>query len=247
MNLTTIYEETRQLVCRLEETKYKVVLSSMLEDALTVSGGNQRLSAVRQAVQKALEIVESQETDLIAGDNLEQNDCSKVITSRAIRLKLRLLLNGLSKVDLRDSSFVSAVASEFDAKSIPYSLIAPCADEAHWTLFQNRFPSTCWRLVDWSSVEDAVIFQYRNGADAAQFFDRCCNEFGLENADVFVTTSIIESNFMIALKDLRTGGCEIICDHHSDVLFIGENADWVFEIYHEGEGGYAKAPRPSYS
>lgn len=226
MSLKDIYFELRYLETVLKE-EFCLVQAGEIDSALTVIGGNERLHAVRTLIGK-----------------IRQRIKEKPETPRALKLRLAVLANSIETLDLRASSIFESILNDLDKKSVAYELIAPGGDDPPYTAFLRRYPGASWRFVDWDKVESISGSEVKRGffkeaEELSSHYQECCRRLHLANQPVYVTTSVFEASLRLTLDDLREHSLSLFL-YCSDMLFIGENADWIFEVFHEGEYGYGR-------
>lgn len=226
MTLNSLYSELRKLGDE-DLSRLELVEPGEFHAAVSTIGGNERLHAVRTLIGK-----------------IRQRIKEKPETPRALKLRLAVLANSIETLDLRASSIFESILNDLDEKSVAYELIAPGGDDPPYTAFLRRYPGASWRFVDWDKVESISGSEVKRGffkeaEELSSHYQECCRRLHLANQPVYVTTSVFEASLRLTLDDLREHSLSLFL-YCSDMLFIGENADWIFEVFHEGEYGYGR-------
>ncbi len=228
MPIIDLYRELRTLEPRLLELP-GLVQSGEVNEALQVIGGNERLESVCRFLAQLRDRMD-----------LRQD------VPRALKLRIAVLSNSMATLDLRASSIFDFILGELDKRAVNYQLIAPGGDDPPYAAFLKYYPMASWRFVDWNK------FGAIAGAEARQFneneplsmrerFRDCCRTFNIHDGSVFITTSIFEASLQMTVADLLEHS-DALFEYCSDMLFIGENAAWIFEVFHEGEIAYGRRP-----
>lgn len=193
--------------------------------ALAEPDGNQKLAAVKAVLEMLRERLDQH------GD-VGSNE----------RMRLLVMLNSIKRDDLHKSSTtIDNIVQELDERHVRVEVIAPWGEDRPFTRFKERFPLASWRFVDWSRVPDCFEKSVRDPDEIKSIFQSLCRDNSIDDGEVFITTSFVEPNLRMSLTDLLACA-DVLARYGTDLLFISDDADWVFEIYHEGDIGFGLAP-----
>lgn len=217
--ITDLYRELHSLGPTIKALP-GLVNASEFDSALAVVGGNERLAAVRALLLKLLASVKGRPD-----------------VPRPLQLRLAVLANSINGLDLRASSTFHFILNDLEARGVACELIAPGGDDLPYMQFQKLYPGAGWRFVDWEKVPGGKQFYVREPVEMREHFRQCCGLLNVQDGPVFITTGIVEANMRMTVADLLEHS-DVLFTYCSDMLFIGEDAAWIFEVFHEGEIGY---------
>lgn len=223
MPLQDIYRELRILEPTLNEVP-DLVSPGELAAALSVVGGNERLEAVSSLLVRIRRRITALED-----------------VPRSLKLRIAVLANSIKRLDLLAGSIFNEIVTDFESRQVRYELIAPSGDDLPYVQFQKHYPLASWRFVDWSLVAGGKCFNVNDPILVRQHFRDCCHELAVTSGSVFITEGIFEASMRMTVEDLLEHS-DVLFSYCSDMLLIGENATWVFEVFHEGEIGYGAQP-----
>lgn len=226
MPIIDLYRELRALEPRLLELP-GLVQKSEVDEVLQVVGGNERLESVRRFL-----------AQLRSRIDLRQD------VPRALKLRVAVLSNSMATLDLRASSIFDLILGELDKRAVNYLLIAPGGDDPPYADFLKYYPIASWRFVDWNKFPtiagtEARQFQETEPLLMRERFRDCCRNYKICDGTVFITTSIFEASLQMSVVDLLEHS-DALFEYCSDMLLIGEDAAWIFEVFHEGEVAYGR-------
>ena len=219
MPITDLYRELQNLGPTIKALP-GLISASEFDSALEVVGGNERLAAVRALILK------------LRADIKGRQD-----VPRPLQLRLAVLANAINGLDLRASSTFDFILTELEARGVACELIAPGGDDLPYVQFQKLYPVAGWRFVDWEKVPRGKQFYVREPLLMREHFRKCCLLHDVQDGPVFITTGIVEANMRMTVADLLEHS-DVLFTYCSDMLLIGEDAAWIFEVFHEGEIGY---------
>lgn len=223
-SLGDIYSELASMETFLESLGEDEILSDA-RMALAEPDGNKRMAAVR-AVLETLKDKCDRLSDLGSGE----------------KMRILVMLNSIRREDLHKSSAtIDTIVEELEVRNTRVEVIAPYGEDLPFVRFKERFPPAAWRFVDWSRVPDSFAKHVRDPEEIKAIFQALCRENSIPDGEVFITTSFIEPSLKMTLSDLLACA-DVFARYGTDLLFVIADADWVFEIFHEGEIGFGRAP-----
>ncbi|MGD9679818.1 MAG: hypothetical protein AB7W16_01425 [Candidatus Obscuribacterales bacterium] len=223
-SLGDIYRELASMEPFLQALGDDEILSST-RLALAEPDGNQKMAAVKAVLEMLRERLDRR------GD-VGSNE----------KMRLLVMLNSIKRDDLHKSSTtIDNIVEELEGRHARVEVIAPGGEDRPFARFKERFPLAFWRFVDWSRVPDCFVKQVRDPEEIKAIFQSLCRENSILDGEVFITTSFVEPSLRMSLTDLLACA-DVLARYGTDLLFIIDDADWVFEIYHEGDIGFGRAP-----
>jgi len=223
-NLGDIYSELASMEPFLEALGEDELLCDA-RMALAEPDGNKRMAAVK-AVLETLKDKFDRRSDVGSNE----------------KMRIMVMINSIRRDDLHKSSTtIDNIVKELERRNARVEVIAPWGEDRTFARFKERFPLASWRFVDWSGVPDCFEQAVRDPEEIKAIFQSLCRENAIVDGEVFVTTSFIEPSLRMSLPDLLACA-DVLARYGTDLLFIIGDADWVFEIFHEGDIGFGRAP-----
>ena len=224
MNLAQAYKIMQELVPILALTK--VEESTALASCFAPLNGSERLRALKAVLEPVRQAI------LLAAP-----DCPGLDTSR--RVKILAAINAISRYRPLNSQLEPLVQA-LEQASASYRLVPPFGEEPVMEDFLRRFPLSSYKFVDFDSLPDSLVVYEEAHGDAIRVLADRAVQFDLLESTVYFTWGEPEPAIELKLQALLAFGHESFWG--GDMLVIGPQADWVYEVFHEGELGFALAP-----
>lgn len=223
MNLAQAYKIMQELVPILALTKEEE--STALASCFLPLNGSERLQALKAVLEPVRQAI------LLAAD------CPGLDTSR--RVKVLAAINAISRYRPLNSQLEPLVQA-LEQASASYRLVPPFGEEPVMEDFLRRFPLSSYKFVDFDSLPDSLVVYEEAHGDAIRVLADRAVQFDLLESTVYFTWGEPEPAIELKLQALLAFGHESFWG--GDMLVIGPQADWVYEVFHEGELGFALAP-----
>ena len=223
MNLAQAYKIMQELVPILALTKEEE--STALASCFLPLNGSERLQALKAVLEPVRQAI------LLAAD------CPGLDTSR--RVKVLAAINAISRYRPLNSQLEPLVQA-LEQASASYRLVPPFGEEPVMEDFLRRFPVSSYKFVDFDSIPDSLVVYEEAHGDAIRVLADRAVQFDLLESTVYFTWGEPEPAIELKLQALLAFGHESFWG--GDMLVIGPQADWVYEVFHEGELGFALAP-----
>ena len=223
MNLAQAYKIMQELVPILALTKEEE--STALASCFLPLNGSERLQALKAVLEPVRQAI------LLAAD------CPGLDTSR--RVKVLAAINAISRYRPLNSQLEPLVQA-LEQASASYRLVPPFGEEPVMEDFLRRFPVSSYKFVDFDSLPDSLVVYEEAHGDAIRVLADRAVQFDLLESTVYFTWGEPEPAIELKLQALLAFGHESFWG--GDMLVIGPQADWVYEVFHEGELGFALAP-----
>ena len=223
MNLAQAYKIMQELVPILALTKEEE--STALASCFLPLNGSERLQALKAVLEPVRQAI------LLAAD------CPGLDTSR--RVKVLAAINAISRYRPLNSQLEPLVQA-LEQASASYRLVPPFGEEPVMEDFLRRFPLSSYKFVDFDSLPDSLVVYEEAHGDAIRVLADRAAQFDLLESTVYFTWGEPEPAIELKLQALLAFGHESFWG--GDMLVIGPQADWVYEVFHEGELGFALAP-----
>lgn len=223
MNLAQAYKIMQELVPILALTKEEE--STALASCFLPLNGSERLQALKAVLEPVRQAI------LLAAD------CPGLDTSR--RVKVLAAINAISRYRPLNSQLEPLVQA-LEQASASYRLVPPFGEEPVMEDFLRRFPLSSYKFVDFDSLPDSLVVYEEAHGDAIRVLADRAVQFDLLKSTVYFTWGEPEPAIELKLQALLAFGHESFWG--GDMLVIGPQADWVYEVFHEGELGFALAP-----
>ncbi len=223
MNLAQAYKIMQELVPILALTKEEE--STALASCFLPLNGSERLRALKAVLEPVRQAI------LLAAD------CPGLDTSR--RVKVLAAINAISRYRPLNSQLEPLVQA-LEQASASYRLVPPFGEEPVMEDFLRRFPVSSYKFVDFDSIPDSLVVYEEAHGDAIRVLADRAVQFDLLESTVYFTWGEPEPAIELKLQALLAFGHESFWG--GDMLVIGPQADWVYEVFHEGELGFALAP-----
>ncbi len=227
MNLAQAYKIMQDLVPVLAQVAESE--SSSLAACFKPLNGSERLQALKEVLEPVRQAL------LVA---VPASPGLALDTSG--RVKALAAINAISRYRPLNSQLEPLVEA-LERASEPYRLVPPFGEEPVLEAFYRRFPASSYKFVDFDLLPDSLVVYERSNGDAIRILAERTAQFGLQEARVYFTWGEPEPAIELKLQALLDCGGESFWG--GDMLVLGPQADWVYEIFHEGELGFAFAPR----
>jgi len=224
VNLAQAYKIMQELVPILALTR--VEESTALASCFLPLNGSERLQALKAVLEPVRQAI------LLAAA-----DCPGLDTSR--RVKALAAINAISRYRPLNSQLEPLVQA-LEQASASYRLVPPFGEEPVMEDFLRRFPLSSYKFVDFDSLPDSLVVYEEAHGDAIRVLADRAAQYDLLESTVYFTWGEPEPAIELKLQALLAFGHESFWG--GDMLVIGPQADWVYEVFHEGELGFALAP-----
>ncbi|MBI5173627.1 MAG: hypothetical protein SFV17_06875 [Candidatus Obscuribacter sp.] len=222
MNLAQAYKIMQELVPIL--LRAGVEESASLASCFAPLNGSERLQALKAVLEPVRRVILA-------------SDFPALDTSR--RVKVLAAINAINRYRPLNSQLEPLVQA-LDQASVSYRLVPPFGEEPVVEDFRRRFPMSSYKFVDFDALPASrVVYEEAHGDAIRVLADRAA-QYDLLESTVYFTWGEPEPAIELKLQALLAFGYESFWG--GDMLVIGPQADWVYEVFHEGELGFALAP-----